>query len=426
MKKLLMLFLALALCFTLASCTNGLEESNEPLPPALSLLQKQTTLAKHSERGKSASFSKQDFENALGEEVESVTVTSLPDAELGTLIFNGSSIVSGQTIHASSLEYLKFVPTAECKTALFCFTCECNSFENVELSCEIVYADTVNSPPIATDCEIETFEGIPCAAILDINEPNGDDFVINVISYPTDGFVSISQDGYVVYTPEDGFSGSDRLVYSITDKFGAISESAILSITVGKNENGLKFADMSDDPMQLYAYKMCERDVMVYRFENGEYYFDPELTVSKIDFLVMLMNLSGENRGILAVADSVVSDDAGLSSGLKGYLSAAAEKDLIKLENGAFSPKEPCTVADAAYMISSLLKFPRMDSESIQSGESDRSFASLIAASDAGIFDTVDPEHKLTKAETADILCRVYNYMQENNMIAAIDNFENK
>ena len=68
MKKLLMLFLAFALCLILASCSNG-DEVNEPLPPALSLLQKQTTLAKHGEKGKNASFSRQDFENALGEEI---------------------------------------------------------------------------------------------------------------------------------------------------------------------------------------------------------------------------------------------------------------------------------------------------------------------------------------------------------------------
>ena len=113
---------------------------------------------------------------------------------------------------------------------------------------------------------------------------------------------------------------------------------------------------------------------------------------------------------------NIVTDDNHLSSGLKGYISTAVEKGFIKLDNGSFSPNESITVADAAYMIASVLKLPGVDSESVSSGESDKTFASLLAATNAGIFDTAEPTQTITKSECAEILCRIDDYMTENNM----------
>ncbi|MBR6563543.1 MAG: cadherin-like domain-containing protein [Clostridia bacterium] len=426
MKKRLILIILLMLTLALTACSGGGEKQDDALPPALSYLQGQTTLYKHEESGKTASFSKEELLDTLGEEFDSVTVTSLPESGIGTLIFNGYAVTKGQTLPADSLEFLKFVPTAECKTASFCMSCDSDFFDDAELTCEIVYGDSVNSPPVALSSSADTVEGIACVSSLEINEPDGDGFTINVITYPSDGYVTVDSDGVVVYTPEEGFIGSDKLVYSVTDRFGKTSEVATLSITVAENEGGITFADMSEDARHLYAYKLCSKNIMVYRYENGEYLFDPAQPVSKLDFLVMLMSASGQDNDVLAVADSSVTDDGGLSSGLKGYLSAAAEKDIIKLDNGAFSPKSDVTVSDAAYMIASVLDLPGLDSESILSGESDRSFASLIAVTDAGIFDVAEPAQTLTKGDTAEILCRVLDYMRENNMSGAIDKSVNK
>lgn len=419
MKKPIAVILSILLTLLLTACSvsdEGVTEGAIDRPPAFSILQKQLTLVKHSEKGENAVFSKADFQELLGEDITYITVTSLPDPSLGTLMYNGTSVTKGQTVPAGSFAFFKFVPNAETECAAFGFTCDAMSFIGKELGCEMVFTDEKNLAPIATDGTLYTVSGIGCDAQLDINEPNGDDFKINVITYPTDGEIKIDASGRVIYTPNDGFSGNDRLIFTVTDRFGVTSERASLDITVEENKSSLCFADMNGNMNHIYAYRACSSNIMIYRSEGGKYYFDPEKAVTKIEFLVMLMNAAKLDADIAAVADSAVTDDDSLSSGLKGYLSAAAEGNLIKLNNGAFAPYDEVTVGDAAYMVASALSLPGIDSESVAAGTNDRTLASILAVAKAGFFESTDPSHKLTKQETAEILCGIIDYMKENNM----------
>lgn len=419
MKKPIAVILSIILTLFLVSCSGGGEgipEGSFDRPPAFSVLQKQMTLVKHSEKGETTAFMKSDFSELLGEELTFIKVSSLPDTAQGTLIFKGASVILGQTIPAGSLEYLKFIPNGEVEYASFGFSCDAKSFNGKDMTCEITFTDEKNLAPIASDSVMQTVSGIGCEAFLDINEPNGDDFTVNVITYPRDGEIKVSNDGKITYTPNPDFSGKDTLVYTVTDRYGEVSSRATLAITVDENESNLFFTDMENNASHLYAYRVCSSDVMVYRVEGGKYYFDPDSTVSKIEFLVMMMNAAGLDADIAAVADSAISDDDGLSTGLKGYLSAANEQNLIKLNNGAFSPFEKITVADAAYMISSALKLPGSDGGSIEASTQDRTLASILAANKAGFFGSADPSHTLTKQETAEVLCKIIDYIKENNM----------
>lgn len=419
MKKPIAVILSFILTLFLVSCSSGGESISEgsfDRPPAFSILQKQLTLVKHSEKGETASFARSDFNGLLGEELTYIKVSSIPDAAQGTLIFKGASVILGQTIPAGSLEYLKFVPNGDVEFASFDFSCDAKSFNGKDMTCEITFTDEKNLAPIASDSVMQTVSGIGCEAFLDINEPNGDDYTVNVITYPRDGEIKISNDGKITYKPNPDFSGKDTLVYTVTDRFGEVSGRATLAITVEKNENNLFFADMEGNANHLYAYRVCENDVMVYRIAEGKYYFDPDSPVSKIEFLVMMMNAAGLDADIAAVADSAVSDDNALSSGLKGYLSYANEQKLIKLNNGAFSPNSQITVADAAYMVSAALKLPDINSESVEAGAQDRTLASILAANKAGFFESLEPSHTLTKQETATVLCKMIDYIKDNNM----------
>ena len=417
MKKLLLLIIALVFMLNLAACSaEAPTENSDGKPPAFTVIERRLKLTKQSKKGESATFSADDFSNLLGENLTYITVSALPDATAGTLIFNGAAVKSGQTLPAGSLEYLKFVPASEAEQVAFTFTCDSQSFKGKELTCEIFFTQGINSPPVAADSVIETVSGITCFGELEITEPDGDDFTVNVITYPRDGFVTVSPDGKISYTPEGDFYGKDTLIYTVTDRFGAVSGQATLEFKVAENESGINFADMQDNPRHLYAYRMCENNTMVYRYENGSYCFDPEKEVTKIEFLVMMMSAAELDADIVAVADSAVTDDGGLSSGLKGYLSAATEKGLIKLENGSFSPKSQITVADAAYMVASALELPGVNTESVTTGTADRTFASIMAAANAGFFESMEPSHILNKEETAEILCRVADYIRENNM----------
>ena len=416
MRRSFLFILCILLVFTLAACGTPEQSDTEGLPPAFSILQKQITLDKQSEKGSGAVFSKEDFVRALGCDFSQITLKSLPDSSSGTLIFSGEAVAEGQTVSAESIGFLKFVPNQSTESTEFVFSCDAVGYENAEIKCRLVFGDSPNLAPIALDSNITTVEGIALGGELCINEPNGDPFTVNVVTYPREGFIEIDSEGGFVYYPSGDFSGKDTMVYTVTDRFGSVSQKATLKIQVNPNESRIVFADMQDDLLHLHAHRMCSNNIMVYRYENGSYYFDPEKAVSKLDFLVMLMSLTGQDTDITAVADSVISDDTGLSSGLMGYLSAAAERGIIQLDNGSFSPKSEITVADAAFMISQSLGLPKPKSDSASSDSANDTLTAMLAAANAGFFEILEPEKALSKAETAKLLCAVEDYMLENNM----------
>ena len=328
MRKLLLIFALLA-CISFASCSGGedAEQIDPSVPPAFTVLQNRLKLSKHIEKGNVASFSQEEFSSLIGEQISRLTINALPTD--GALICNGKTVMKGQTIPADELEFLRFVPNDSCDFASFCFSCDGSGVNKNEFTCDMVFSTEINTAPIATDSELKTVSGIPAKAILNLCEPNGDDFTLNIITYPTNGSVTVSKTGEVLYTAREGFSGKDKLVYSVTDIYGESSAVATLNIEVEKNQSGIYFADMENSPNHLYAHNLCEENIMVYRAENGKYYFEPSNTVTKMEYLVMLMCATGLDNGITAVADSIADDDSGLSSGLKGYISAAAEKEIL-------------------------------------------------------------------------------------------------
>lgn len=411
------IFTALILvCVLLVSCAGGAEGEPSSQPPAFDILERQATLTKHGKKGESASFSAEEFKSLLGESVSSITLKSLPEATAGRLIFNGEAVTEGQAIALEEVERLRFIPSAETKSASFCFSCDSAGFENRDIKCSLVFSLGVNSPPIAEGGSMSTVSGISCEGFLSINEPDGDGYTIKVITYPRNGEVSVSAGGLVVYTPKDSFSGIDTLVYSVSDVYGAASQPATLKIEVKKNESGLYFADMQDNENHLYAHRMCESAVMVYKSEGGKYLFEPSQEVTKLEFLVMLMSASGQDKSVVAVADSAIGDDSGLSSGLKGYLSTAAEKQIIMLENGNFSPNSPISVQDACYMVARVLGLPGSKSENASATANEEYSAAMLAVNGAKLLDVVEPEKTLNKAEVAELLCRAQDYMLANNM----------
>lgn len=408
-------FLLFTLCFAFllfAGCGGKQEQLNQ-IPPGLSQVQNQMTLKKHSTIGENTAFSQADFNSFLGEEAGDVTIEALP--QKGTLVCNGAAVLKGQTIPAESLNYLRFVPAAGCEKDIFYFSCKNSAYGGNQMACQMVFTSETDLPPVAVNSSLEAVSGISCHGKLNITEPNGDSFTVNVVTYPTDGYITVNKGGNVVYTPKKGFDGNDKMVYTVTDSYGNVSDSATLSINVLKNQGDLVFKDMESNPNHIYAHKMCRDNVMVYRMENGEYYFDPQSNVSKIEFLVMAMCVTGLDASVTAVADSVITDDTQLSSGLKGYISYAAKEKLINIQNGKFSPADSITLSDAAFTVAKALNLPvtaAANGTRLQPAVAAMLSANLLTAEEAA----ADPTATLSKEYTAKLLCRIEDYIKENNI----------
>lgn len=363
MKKIIAAALILALALAVCGCSAGDKQSGARLPRAFNVLQKETSVEIRARRGESVVFRGGDFAAAVGASPEYITVTSLPEEDQGALLFRGTGVIRGQDLPLAQLDRLRFVPAEGSAGGGFGFTCDAPGWKNCELRCNVTLADSENLPPTADSAKISTAAGISCPGRLRFADPDGDECALSVVSYPSHGEITVSPDGSVVYTPPEDFTGTEKLVFRAADKFGASSPEATLEIEVAANASGLKFADMDGDPAHLGAVKLCENEVMTYKSQNGEYVFEPDGEVARIDFVVMLTCAAGESGSVRASAQTEAADGGTLSSGLKGYLAFACENGFVKLENGGFRPYEAITAGEAAQMTALLLRLPESGSD---------------------------------------------------------------
>ena len=423
MKKTVFISLLMCLSLLFCACSSDKKPADDAdtMPPGFEFIRKNISLDKKFKSGETGAFSKKDFETALGAEISYLTVSELPKEESGALIFKGHSVMRDQTLPADMLSYLRFVPAGTDKNCRFSFICDAVGYENKEIPCRVIFSERENLSPVAENSNIKTFENVSCEGKLKAFDPDGDQTSFSVTDYPSKGQLLIKDDGSFCYIPKEGFTGSDTLKYRVKDRFGGESEKAVISFAVEKNRSGINFEDMQGNKAHYDAIRMCENNVMIYRKENGKYYFDPEKPVSRMDFLVMLMCASGENADINAVADTAASDDLNLQTGMKGYLAHAVSKGIVKLESGRFMPFKGITAEDASYMVSKLLSLPLCEGEKFAEASEMHEWSAPCyrAAVSAGIVCRAcsgNVTQTLTKAHTASILARVSDYIKSNDM----------
>ncbi len=95
-----------------------------------------------------------------------------------------------------------------------------------------VNPDNENLAPVAVDDTAETDENTPVTINVTANDsdPNGDSFTITGFTAPPNGTVELIN-GQLVYTPNDGFSGTDTFTYQICDN-GGLCDEATVTVTV--------------------------------------------------------------------------------------------------------------------------------------------------------------------------------------------------
>ena len=142
-RKLLSLSLVLLLGLSLL-----LPVCAETLSDGTAFFTKDATLIKSGYLGETVQFAKKDFKQALGtKKISMITVTSLPDAQTGSLLLASSRVSEGDTIPFSALDLLKFVPASkEVAESGFSFTAG-NLAGGAQILCQIRLLDKKNAAP---------------------------------------------------------------------------------------------------------------------------------------------------------------------------------------------------------------------------------------------------------------------------------------
>jgi hypothetical protein len=377
--------------------------------------------------GNDVVFSEEAFARALNlSKIDYITVSTLPDATRGSLALGSTRVAAGQTISGENLRYLSFAAADE-DMAHASFTFTANGVAtpilcNIYLLNEINYTPTL-SVASGLSLNMSTYRNMETEGQLSAHDPDGDALSFEVVSYPKNGSLRMTDaSGRYVYKPQKDYVGNDSFTYVARDKYGNYSACATVNLRVEVSGASVQYIDMEDHPSYVAALKLTEEGIMSGAQMGNGYYFYPERTVTRAEFLVMAMNATG----ITDLPDrdtTVFADDADIPETMKGYVAVAHEMKYISgtLADGklCFLPNEPITRAEAAVMLSNIVGMcdvaviPTFADQSEIPAWAGEAIYSLHAA---GIMTEsngyISPTTSITRAETAQMLANAMQYVE--------------
>ncbi len=222
-------------------------------------------------------------------------------------------------------------------------------------------SESVPGAPIAQIQSFETCRNVAYMGRLTAVDPEGDAVTYRLAQKPARGSLELTDPatGAFVYTPYENKTGRDAFTFVAEDSQGNASEPAKVTLRIRKPDTKVTYADMSGVASCNAAIRMAEEDVMVGERIGESYYFRPDETVSRSQFIAMAM--SALDAQPLADAISTgFADDADIPTWCKGYVSAALQQGVVRGypdETGrvVFAPENTVTRAEAAVILDRML-----------------------------------------------------------------------
>lgn len=218
--------------------------------------------------------------------------------------------------------------------------------------------------PQAQDLEIRTYRGIPIRGQFLATDQEGDEMTFALADEPRKGVVVIEGMEFV-YTPDEGITGGDSFTYTATDSEGHVSLPAKVSVKIDKTRSGVTYADMEDSAAACAAQRLAEEGIFTGTKIGEQYYFQPDQTVSREEFLAMTLETA--EREVTPVTMTGFSDDASIPTWAKAYAAAGVADGVVwgrSTEAGpVFQGGNPITFNEAAAILDRMLDLGDVDLE---------------------------------------------------------------
>lgn len=216
--------------------------------------------------------------------------------------------------------------------------------------------------PIARELEIATYRDIPYQAQFLSTDEEGDEVTYAIVTEPKKGTVVIDGANFT-YTPNPGKTGTDSFTYAATDSEGHISLPATVTVTISKTKSGVTYADTAGSASAASAQRLAEDGVFTGAKIGGQYYFEPDRTVSRGEFLAMVLETAGSD--VSDVTMTGFCDDEATPTWAKSYAAAGLTEGVIQgaptAEGVAFRAAEPITFNEAAAVLNRALAVSDVD-----------------------------------------------------------------
>jgi hypothetical protein len=229
------------------------------------------------------------------------------------------------------------------------------------LAAEIVTtAVSENTKPIAENLEYTTYRNIAVRGSFAATDPDGDPVTFEISTNPKKGAIQNGEDGSFVYTPNPGKKGRDSFTYVAIDSEGNISGEATVVIEIKKQSTDVIYSDMKDNDAYYAALVLAEKGVLTGEQLGNEYFFRPDTTVTRGEFLAMCLSIS-DTETLKDITRTGFYDDASIPMWAKPYVSTALMSGIIsgyKNDEGRliFASQEPITFSEAAVILNNVLK----------------------------------------------------------------------
>ena len=342
--------------------------------------------------GDTIAFSPQDFavESCTDAVLSHITLASLPDPEAGSLTMGGQALTVGTVIDATALSGLAFQssPAPTVTTTSFTFTpaFSSSSAQPEDTTVTLYLLTAANEAPIARNMDLSTYRNVAITGYFDAVDGEGDTLTFQLTDTPARGSVELAEDGSArfVYTPYENKTGKDSFTYVAIDSAGNTSPEAKVTVQIDKPDTKVDYADLDGSPAHKAALRLAEEGIFVGEYRNGQYFFDPDQTVSRAEFLSLAMAAAGLEP-MEDVTVTGFSDDAAIPTWAKGCVSSALSAGVIqgsRDDSGApvFGAEEAITQGEATVMLNNLLDVADVPLEVFASEGTEAHWASQAAA----------------------------------------------
>ena len=279
-----------------------------------------------------------------------VFLTEVP-ADCRLTLPAGRTVRAGEALTAAQLGGLAAEALGEGETAVLRYVPVGADGPGAETVLTLSLRPAKNRAPEARDSAAETYKNLAVTGRLDCGDPDGDALVYVLRTAPRRGTVVFGRDGTYTYTPDREKVGEDRFTYCVRDAAGLTSAEAEVTVTIRKPRLRGTFADMAGDPDAAAACFLREAGLLSGEEVGGVLCFGPEKTVTRTEFLLMLLRLRG-----LGPERGAAGEDW-----LAPWTAAALRAGIPAGETAVDGTGDIFTGEDAARMTAALLDVPAGD-----------------------------------------------------------------
>ena len=330
-----------------------------------------------------------------------ICITGLPDSNAGTILLGQRVVRAGDILAADQLARLTFQPLRT-ETDTDVTVTYLPIYENKvdqETAMTICIRGKEDCAPVAEDSVIETYKNLPATGRLKAHDPEGEALTFTVTRQSRRGDVTIEADGSFTYTPKKNKIGTDSFVYTATDPAGNVSRQATVTVQILKPGDQPTYADMTGHADRFAAEWLKNTGIFTGENVGGQLQFGPEQTVSRGEFVAMLVQSLQLPTDETATATGFTDE---VPTWLKPYLAAALRAGLTAGWKGSvFGADKPITGQEAALLLQNALALP----VTTLAGSTDRDTLALAVLAENGI--ELEAAASLTRAQTARTLYQI-------------------